>query len=380
VPAAYSNLMLDALGLLSAGTDSVQDQQAMLSLLMSAQGSSMRAAPRAISTADPAGCNSSTGGSAQLLPTPPTLSAAEELSNSGLLEQLQQMYVNESAAAQSYQPHAQNAHALTCSAMGQHSGAANISRTGAPIVSDIDDARQQRVLMLRLQHLQESQARHSQAAGPGSCDLLGRLDTASAAAMPQAFFSEQYVGSSYAANMGAEQSAFCYQQMAATLPSAPAGAAPMILQPSTQQQPSQLYLSQLLAQLDPGAVCRVSAVPGSSMSAQHGQCATGAAGMSIPSTPAGPSSVSKAIEQFQYNLLMSSSGMAAAAALPAGKHTLQVGPGNNPMYKVSILGQAATALAAGSAVPQWHSRAAITASDLHDSGHVAGGLRLVVSA
>jgi hypothetical protein len=278
------------------------------------------------------------------------------------------MYVNESAAAQSYQSHAQGAHALTCNAMGNHSGAASIRRAGTPIsiVSDIGDVRQQRVLMLRLQQLQESQARHSQlqAAGPGSCGMLGCLDTASAAAMPQAFFSGQYAGNSYATNLGAEPSAFCYQQMPAPMPSpsAPAGATPVILQLNTQQQPSQLTISQLLTQLGSGAVCRGSAVPGSSMSAQHGQCVIGAAGMSMPNAPAGPASVNAAIEQFQHNLLMGSSGMAAtvplpghgvfgslaglAAAgaavigacgmLPAGKHTLQVGPGHNPMYKVRM--------------------------------------------
>lgn len=356
--AAYSNLR-DALGLSSAGPDSAQDQQAMLCLLMSAQSSSMCAAPRAVSTGDPAGYGSSTGGSAQLLLTPPALSTAEDLSSSGLLQQLQQMYVNESAAAQTYQPHVQGVHALTCSAMGQHSAAANTSRTGTTIISDIDEARQRRVLMLRLQQLQESQARNSQAAGAGSCDMLAGLDTASAAAMPQAFFSEQYAGSSYSVSMGADQSVFSYQQMPAPLPSAPAGANPVTLQLSTQQQPNQLSLSQLLAQLGPGAVCSVSTVPASGMPAQHSQCA---AGMGIPSTPAGPSSLGAAIEQFQQHLLMGSSGRSAAplpghgvfdslaglaaanaaasgasGLLPAGKHSLQVGPGSNPMYKVSLL-------------------------------------------
>lgn len=98
-----------------------------------------------------------------------------------------------------------------------------------------------------------------------------------------------------------------------------------------------------------------------SMQAQHGQIpgAPGPAGLShgMPSTA--PSSVASVIERLEQQLMLSSAGSAvppahgvfdslgglasasAAAAgglaglLPAGKHTLQVGPGNNPMYKAS---------------------------------------------
>lgn len=89
----------------------------------------------------------------------------------------------------------------------------------------------------------------------------------------------------------------------------------------------------------------------------------------MPST-ASPS-VAAVIEGLQQQLLLSSVGsallpvhgvfdnLAAAGSLvgllPAGKHTLQVGPGNNPMYKVGSTGPEFKCLS--SACARTHSRA-----------------------
>lgn len=365
VPAAPAadHKLLEALRL-SASTcaDTPQDQQAMLSLLLSAQSPAL---PRNLSTPDSAAYGtaaSAVPSSAQLLLTPPTVSSAEKLAESRLLQQLQQMYINESVHAGQHS--AQGAQAQAYSSSTQPSSASS------------QEAMHQQLLMLQVQELQEAQAR-SGAAGPASTssagyELLDSLSTlrASAVAVPQNFLPAQYSGSTTAGACLGPDAVFSFQHAPMPMPNqpaAPAAVSPGLLVLGAQHVQSdssneQLGLAQLLTQYGPGASAPVgnSNTHNSmlySMPSLHSQMPGGPAGLTGPST--GSASLAAAIEEFQQKMLLSSSGLATAAPggrgvndslaglaaasaavgglsglLPAGKHTLQVGPGNNPMYKV----------------------------------------------
>lgn len=343
-PAGEYGVLLEALGLSGGGRagSSTQDQEALLSLLT---GSCVSAGPKPVSTPDPLAGYGGTPvatNTAQLLLTslaPSTAPASSDLPHSHLLQQLQQLQINECA-----QSLAQGVRAQSSSMQQPLSSSDAAGLTPASYA-----AMQKQLLLVQLQDLQESlQAQCSNTSTcPGSlgggaatgCNLLGSLDPA--------------------------------------LPLSSVTPNPALLGSSTQQEASnqQAVLAQLMAQVAPGVPLSSSstmlATMLSSMQAQHGQLpgASSPAGLAMPST-ASPS-VAAVIEGLQQQLLLSSVGsallpvhgvfdnLAAAGSLvgllPAGKHTLQVGPGNNPMYKVGSTGPEFKCLS--SACARTHSRA-----------------------
>jgi hypothetical protein len=316
-----------ASGRLPDSANATQDQQALISLLQTAVGPA------------PSTAQASTAATQALLsasnPSSSTL-------DSNLLEQLQQLYVNEStAASRSYDD----------------------SSAGS---QGFNGMMQQQLLMKQLQDLQAAQCRQASTASAGSSTGIANAAAGSAAPLP--LLSDLYGGCAAAAPDPAyglnSNHAAVLQQFPGLPPLTPASMVPNTLTPQ-QAEDTNWALAQLLAQLGPDA--GMASTNSTSLAAFSGQL-PGPAGLTMPTgaaATAGPSSaVVAALEGLKHRLLTGSAGMMPAGAapgagssgimsnlaglaaaataavggwaglLPAGKHRLQVGPGSNPMYKV----------------------------------------------
>lgn len=303
-------------------TNATQDQQGLISLLQTAVSPAPSTAQA--STAATQGLLSASNPSSSTL-------------DSNLLEQLQQLYVNEStAASRSYDD----------------------SSAGS---QGLNGLMQQQLLMRQLQDLQAAQCRQASTKSAGSSTGIANGAAGSAAPLP--LLSDLYGGCAAATpdpayGLNSNHTAVL-QQFPGLPPLTPASMVPNSLT-AQQAENDNWALAQLLAQLGPDA--GMASTNSTSLAAFN-------AGVNMPSTgsvtAAGPSSaVLAALEGLKHRLLMGSAGMMGAGAapgagasgimsnlaglaaaataavggwaglLPAGRHTLQVGPGSNPMYKV----------------------------------------------
>lgn len=321
--------VLEAFGL-SSGPGS--DQQQLLSLLLSEAGPMATAALAAHAAGTGAFLAAATG----------TTTA-----DSDLLQQLQQLLVNETAAAAQAGP-----------ARPIHSSAASSEPASFELV-------QQQLLMQQLRDLQDAQSfSSSNTAASGSCiaDLYSRADTSSTPTLPESgmHLAGALLGPSGAASTSdarfqlptdsARLMAALQYQGLSTTPAA------------VQQQRGSMdpALLAVLTQQQQQGRCMASS---SDVSSFAGLCSSLTPGAAVPlgfsnGLDPGHAAVADAVAALQHKILMGNSlaaagadhgvfgslaGLAAASAAAglaglgmAGKQTLQAGPGNNPMYKVGI--------------------------------------------
>jgi hypothetical protein len=306
-------------------------------------------------------------GTGSLLAAAPSTTTAD----SDLLQQLQQLLVNETAAA------------ARCTPVNPiRSSTASSEPASLELV-------QQQLLMQQLRDLQDAQSFSSSntATSSFSMDPYCRADTSSASTLPeltfQAFMPDQLggplLGSSGAAPnsdtrfqlptdsarlMAALQhqglsanSSSVSQQWGNKDPALLAGQQPAAAQQLQSQQPA---LAELLAVLSQQQQSRCIS-SSSDVNSFAGLCSSLSTGAAAPlgfsnGLNLGHAAVADAMAALQHKILMgntlppgadhgvfgSLAGLAAASAAAglaglgmAGKQTLQAGPGNNPMYKVS---------------------------------------------
>lgn len=339
----------------AADTSNAQDQDALLSLLLSTTASNCGSEAAALSRPAPLhpiassqSILSPTTGSA----TSAAAAAADDANQAGVLQQLQQLYINEQAAG-----------------MGSNSmNASSIADTSF----DSPATQQQQLLMQQLKSLQQAQAMNSKGSSSNHNSALddpfssSGLNTAMPDPLaPPEVFAAQMMGAA-AAGGGASS-----LQLPGLGIAAQGGGLLGAQLPSQQQAPSsqQLALAQLLAQLNPAADCI-------SYNNTYGNSNVYSNSASMHSS--GPSAVSDALAALRHKMLLGSralcnssmssgnsvsgssqqisslyGALSASAGVDApgmsgsgglvlvgGKQSLgQVaGPGCNPMYKVIRVG------------------------------------------
>jgi len=345
--------LLAALGLSGPDqVDSTQDQEVLLSLLLSSRGCST---PAAAATAASGPVAPSAALNHAITTAAPHSVTPEE--RESLLVQMQQLFINQAAGAM------------------QPALAGGVGSSHAAALPD-PELLQKRLLMQQLQDLQQ-QPHHTLSQvtqGSSNVDLLGGLDAASGSNL-HALLADQYSMMAAAEPALLLQTQAAAQQLTHSSSTALADASSLLglrHQPAPQASSQQLALAQLMAQLRGGGSF-------STGSSNLGAVNTGSSSVSslagsqnlfladlrpagLAPLDTGHDAVAAALAALQPKMLLGTTGAGSSAAaagggggmfgilpglataqgaadgvlgLPPKQATGSLGPGSNPMYKVS---------------------------------------------